>query len=626
MRFARAVLLIAAVVATASCGRARSRADAMRLIVLGIDGMDPGFVERHWTDLPNLAALRQQGGFHRLKTTTPPQSPVAWSTFITGMDPGGHGIFDFVHRDPATFAPFSSMSRTEPPRFELPLGPYLLPLSSPRFVSQRSGRPFWRVLHDREVPVTIIRMPTNYPPEPVGHALAGMGVPDLRGGFGTFTFFTDDPQERSRSVSGGEIVKLGVIEGRAVLELEGPPNPLRKDQPLSSIHLTVDVDRERPVARVAVGDARLVLRQGEWSDWVRVEFPLLSVLASATGMVRLYAKQLQPGFEMYVSPVNVDPDDPALPISAPGGYSREIVKDIGPYYTQGIAEDTSALRQGVFKLTEYLAQSRLVLEDELKLLRLALQRFHTGFLFFYFSAIDQNSHMLWGTHEHELLGTYRAIDSAVGRVRASVPGADLIVMSDHGFTSFDRSFDLNAWLWKNDFLRLHGRPAATEQPFAGVDWSATQAYGIGLNALYLNLSGREKGGVVTAGAQAEQTLVRVREALLAFRDPANGRQVVQSVSAGKSGDRFRPDLVIGYSPGYRASWQSALGVVSESVLENNHDAWIGDHCIDAAAVPGVLISNLRSSVPDPELKDVTVSILNLFGIERDRNMTGRVLF
>src|SRR3954453_20559923 len=83
-----------------------------RVIVIGVDGMDPGFLERHWDALPNLRSLRDTGGFRRLRTTTPPQSPVAWSTFITGMGPAGHGIFDFVHRDPRTLAPASSMERT----------------------------------------------------------------------------------------------------------------------------------------------------------------------------------------------------------------------------------------------------------------------------------------------------------------------------------------------------------------------------------------------------------------------------------------------------------------------------------------------------------------------------------
>jgi predicted AlkP superfamily phosphohydrolase/phosphomutase len=565
MKSAASLSLAAALAVTASCGGTPAGARAKQVIVLGVDGMDPVFVERNWSALPNLAKLRQQGKFQRLKTTTPPQSPVAWSTFITGMDPDAHGIFDFVHRDPATLAPFSSMSRTDPPRFELPLGPYLLPLSSPRFVSLRAGRPFWRLLSDGDVPVTVIRMPTNYPPEPAGQALSGMGVPDLRGGFGTFTFYSDDPQERSRSVAGGEIVRVDVTDGRTVLNLEGPPNPLRRDHRMASVNLTVNIDRERPLARIDVGGEQLIVRQGEWSDWVRVKFPLFGALASATGMVRLYAKQLQPGFEMYITPVNVDPGAPALPVSNPSDYSRAIAKQIGPWYTQGIAEDTAALRQGVFKLDEYLAQSGLVLADEMKLLRLSLEQFRTGFLFFYFSAIDQNSHMLWGTHDQQLLDTYRAIDAAIGHVRAAAPRADLIVMSDHGFTSFSRSFNLNAWLSANGYLRLHGGLAKAEEPFADVDWSATQAYGIGLNALYLNLSGREKHGVVGAGRHADDILARIRDGLLAFRDPDNGRQVVQSVYAPRSRNGSHPDLVIGYGSGYRASWQSALGSVSGSV-------------------------------------------------------------
>jgi predicted AlkP superfamily phosphohydrolase/phosphomutase len=380
------------------------------------------------------------------------------------------------------------------------------------------------------------------------------------------------------------------------------------------------------VARVALPDTHLILRQGEWSNWVRVEFPLLGSVASATGMLRIYAKQIQPGLELYVSPINVDPRAPALPISHPSGYSREIAEHTGPFYTQGIAQDTSALRQRVLTMWEYLQQSELVLGDELQLLRFSLREFREGLLFFYISAIDQNSHMLWGKFDDRLLETYRRIDSAVGEVRAAAPGADLIVMSDHGFTDFARSVNLNTWLWKNGLMKLRGDPVATEQPFANVDWEATQAYGIGLNALYLNRSGREKQGIVPDGAPARQLLERIRAALLAFEDPATGRRIVQAVEIPNRGDRIFPDLIVGYSPGYRASWQTALGVISANVVEDNADAWIGDHCIDAAAVPGVLISNRKSAIADPELKDVTVSILKLFGVQPELNMTGRALF
>jgi len=192
-------LVAALAVLSAACSIWRSPTAIPKVIVLGIDGMDPGFVERHWDALPNLARLRQRGGFSRLAITMPPQSPVAWSTFITGMGPDEHGIFDFVLRDPATLEPFSSMGRVEEPRFSVPLGPYILPLSGSRIVSLRKGTAFWQLLAGHGVPVTVVRMPTNYPPLAAGRALAGMGTPDLRGTLGTFSFYTDDPEEISRS-------------------------------------------------------------------------------------------------------------------------------------------------------------------------------------------------------------------------------------------------------------------------------------------------------------------------------------------------------------------------------------------------------------------------------------------
>jgi predicted AlkP superfamily phosphohydrolase/phosphomutase len=198
----------------------------------------------------------------------------------------------------------------------------------------------------------------------------------------------------------------------------------------------------------------------------------------------------------------------------------------------------------------------------------------------------------------------------------------MIVMSDHGFTSFDRGVNLNTWLWKNGYLTLEGGPSADEEPFARVDWSKTQAYALGLNGLYLNLAGREKQGVVGADPGSQALLRKIGDELLAFRDPADGRRVVETVHAPARSD-VAPDLIIGYARGYRASWQTALGAAPEALVEDNRDAWIGDHCINAADVPGVLFSNRKVRVDDPQLKDVTVSILGMFGINAGTGMPGR---
>ncbi len=608
--------------ALTACGVPHSRANGKQVIVIGVDGMDPGFVERHWADLPNLAHLRARGSFTRLLTTTPPESPTAWSTFITGLDPAQHGIFDFVQRDPATMQPFLSMAATDPPRFHIPLGPYELPLSRSHVVSLRRGKAFWQTLAEHGIPATIIHMPVNYPPVDSGEGLAGMGTPDLQGTQGTFSYFTDDPGDTPRAVSGGAISRAAVVDGRAILHFAGPPNSLRRDHRASSAELIVDVDPARPFARLTIGDSIAIVREGEWSDWLAVDFPLLPHLVSVRGIVRVFAKQLHPRFELYVSPVNVDPASADLPISTPSSFSREIAGRIGRFYTLGIPEDTSAMRQGVFDLPQFLAQSRLVLNDERKLLDYSLDRFQEGLLFFYFSSVDQNSHMLWGQHEPELLSVYRAVDASIGEVLRRKPSADVMVMSDHGFTSFDRAVDLNTWLSHEGLLAL-------KKPPDEIDWARTSVYALGLNGLYLNLAGRERQGIVRSAPESHALMERLRAGLLALRDPANGRAPIETVVATNvtgPNARTAPDLIVGYAPGYRASWETGVGGLAGAAFEDNTDAWIADHCINAADVPGVLFTTRKIQPVNPRLKDLPVSLLALFGIAPEPRMGGHSIY
>jgi predicted AlkP superfamily phosphohydrolase/phosphomutase len=328
--------------------------------------------------------------------------------------------------------------------------------------------------------------------------------------------------------------------------------------------------------------------------------------------------------KLYVSPVNIDPRSPDLPISAPVSYSRQVARDIGPFYTQGIAEDTSAFRQGILTMEEFLRQSALVQADEMKLLRHSLAHFREGLLFFYFSSIDQNSHMLWGKHEPELLAVYRAIDEAIGEVLSRFPDADIIVMSDHGFNSFDRSVNLNTWLWQQGFLALQGPPTGEDEMFANVDWSKTQAYALGLNGLYLNIAGREKFGILHRGTESDAVRRTLSADLLRFRDPKDGSQVVEVVSP--THVELGPDMIVGYGRTFRGSWQTALGGVPRSILEENTDAWLGDHCINPDDVPGVLLSNRALRAATPGLKDLTVTILGLFGAGPGAGMSGRSVF
>lgn len=290
--------------ALAGCSRSGTHAAGKRMIVLGVDGMDPQFLEAHWSSLPNLNRLRQEGDFKPLGTTVPPQSPVAWSSVTTGMDPGGSGIFDFVHRNPATRMPLSSMAELTPPSRTITIGPYVLPLSSGGVKLMRAGRAFWQVLGDHGVHATVIRMPANFPPADCEQeSLAGMGTPDLRGTAHTYAFYTDDPAEKRKEVSGGEIVKVKLDRGRALLSIAGPPNTLRKDNATSYVTLTADVDPVEDVARFELEGQRFMLRRGEWSQWFHASFPLIRGLKSASGIFRIYLQQAHPYFRLYVSPI-----------------------------------------------------------------------------------------------------------------------------------------------------------------------------------------------------------------------------------------------------------------------------------------------------------------------------------
>jgi predicted AlkP superfamily phosphohydrolase/phosphomutase len=615
-------------VSLAACTLPHHTRQSPKLIVLGVDGMDPGFVERHWNSLPNLASVRDRGHFCRLGTTTPPQSPVAWSTFITGLEPAEHGIFDFVHRDPQTLQPFSSMSRTEEPRWMLPLGPYILPLSRSRVISLRHGKPFWQLLSEHGVPVTVLRMPTNYPPVEAGYALSGMGTPDLRGTLGTFSFYTDDPEELSRQVAGGRIIKVHLEGGHGVLQVEGPPNALRKDHAFASANLVVDVDPDDPVARLQMGEDLAVIRQGEWSEWMVADFSLIPHVSSVNGIFRVFAKQLHPRFELYVSAINIDPISPALPVAAPSSWGRSVARETGRFFTMGTPEDTSALRQNVFTLAEFRGQTRLVFEEERSLLSYSLRHFTGGLLFFYFSSIDQNSHMLWGRHESELLDVYRAVDECIGEVRRHFPATEVIVLSDHGFTTFDRAVHLNTWLVHRGFLTLN-RPPGDDTGLANLDWSSSEAYALGLNGLYLNRKGREQHGIIATGEQSRAIVAKLREQLLAWRDPVNGRQLVEAVyevNPTAQSAAVAPDLIVGYGPGYRGSWQTGLGEVPAQEIEDNNDAWIGDHCINPADVPGVLFTSSKVDVRNPKIPDVTASILKFFGVAQPSDSSGHSFY
>ena len=623
-------------------GCAGRRAEAVptrRVIVLGFDGMDYALTKRLMAEgrLPSFSRLAASGGtFGPLGTAVPPQSPVAWSDFITGLDAGGHGIFDFIHRDPETMVPYLSTSRTEGPKRLLPLGRYQVPLDSGKVELLRRGQAFWELLESRGVRTTIVRIPANFPPSGTAHReLSGMGTPDVLGSYGIFSFLTSAPFTREHDVSGGKVYPVEVVDGVVRTKLYGPDNPFLREKEKVSVDLTVWLDPEEPVAKLAVGDEERLLAAGEWSDWVPLEFPLVPTQA-LPAEARFYLRSVRPDFELYVSPLNFDPLAPALPISTPASFAAELARAGGRYYTQGMPEDTQALKTGTLTPEEFLAQARIAGGEVIEQWDYVLDRFEGGLLFYYFGNPDQVSHMMWRSMDpghpaydaakdapfaDVIPQVYEELDSLVGRTLGRLGGdATLVVMSDHGFTSWRRSFHLNTWLRENGFLAVLD-PGLGSDPgfFANVDWSRTRAYGLGLNGLYVNLRGRERQGTVPA-AEREALVEEIAARLLATVDPATGGPAVTKVYRRED---FRnegalevgPDLVVGYAHGTRGSDESALGEIGPEVITDNRGPWSGDHCMDHETVPGILLTNRPLRRPAPDLRSLGAALVAEFGLE-----------
>jgi predicted AlkP superfamily phosphohydrolase/phosphomutase len=609
------------------------------MVVLGIDGMDFTLAS-HLMEagrLPNLSRLADRGTFQALATSIPPQSPVAWSNFITGLDSGGHGIYDFVHRDPTTMEPYLSTSKPGELGRTLTLGKYTIPLSGGGMELLRHGTPFWEVLEDHGVPATILRMPANFPPTGTAtRELSGMGTPDIAGSPGYYSFFTTQP-ERITAATEANIQRVRVRNNVIETELQGLPNPLLTEPEDVMLPFTVYVDPDSLVARLVIGSEERILQQGEWSDWVPVSFDLIPYVTSVAGQVRFFLKEVRPEFELYASPVNLDPMNPIMPISTPEDYAAELAEATGRFYTQGMPEDTNALEEGVFNNADFMAQAGIAQGEIHGQLDYVLDHFEGGFLFYYFGDLDQVSHMMWRAMDpsnpvHDpvadapftdaIIDRYIEMDSVVGHVMDRLAeDTTLVVMSDHGFTSLKRSMNLNTWLLENGYITLMNPRRRTGVPYFGnVNWARTQAYALGLNGLYINLRGREANGSVPL-ADRDQLIQEISEKLLAFIDPATGEPAVTEVQLRDEAFHddgyldIGPDMIVGFAKGTRSDNASALGEFSDEIIFDNDNKWSGDHEMDHTAVPGVLFTSRPLGREVTSLKNLAAALLAEFGID-----------
>ena len=400
---------------------------------------------------------------------------------------------------------------------------------------------------------------------------------------------------------------------------------------------------KRGQARIEIDSETFTIKVGEYSEWIPVKFKA-GMGFTARGICRFYLKEISPEVEVYVTPVNIDPGHPDLPISHPVTYSIYLAKLFGPYATLGLAEDTWALNEEVLDDNAFLAQCYGNHEDRERMFFDALEKTPQGLCACVFDTTDRVQHMFWRYLDKDhpavrdvpqdqkprvIQDLYDRMDTLIGRVMQQIDDQTLLlVISDHGFKSFNRCMNLNAWLHQNGYLVLKDGKSESGDWFEDVDWSRTRAYTMGLNGLYMNIKGREREGIVEAGAEAEALKEELRGKLDGLVDPASGKVGItgmfdcDAVYAGPYVDNA-PDLIVGYGEGFRASWDSVMGKVTTAIFEDNLKAWSGDHCVDPRLVPGVLFSNRKIAIEKPAIVDVAPTVMKLFGLELPTYFDGK---
>lgn len=639
-----------------------------RIYILGFDGMDFHVTERLLAEgkLPNLALMKNQGAMRRLETTNPAQSPVAWSTFATGLNPGKTRIYDFLRRNPKTYYPDFSTVTVQRGRFAFGF----FPTRAPKVINNRKGTTFWAIAARSGTKATILQAPINFPPEPLpnGVLLSGLGVPDIRGTMGTFSYWATDATNAGDTEMGGKVARLKVdATGRARSVVHGPRNPLADrdaEGRIPDLTLPVEFQRVKPArpggtaaVRIALQGTVRTVAQGEWSDWYSIGFTV-APLVTVRGIARFHVVEASPELRIYLSPISLDPRRPPIPLSQPPAYSAQAARRIGLYKTLGWPEDTWALNEEKTDERIFLQDLHETFNRQRDVVYDALRQTDPELFVTVFQSTDKIQHMFWRLvdpkhpmynrllaerYGGEIDRVYMRADTLVGEFLARVrrDGGTLLVVSDHGFSSFRTAVNINTWLVRNGQMTLSKldpvRDRNLEDLFGrgtfwpNVDWKRTRAYALALGQIYVNLKGRERDGIVSPGAEYESVRNELIAKLLTLRDPETGEPVVRRVF--KREEIFRgpyfeeaPDLVVGFHEGYRVSWQTSLGGIPPEILEPNERRWSADHCsIDPELVPGVFFSSRPIAAEAARIEDVAPTVLRKLGIAVPGGLDGRDL-
>jgi len=627
------VLVVAAAAAYLALGGGEmaGKGRYRRVLVVGIDGMDPKITSKLMDEgrLPNFKMLGKTGTFMRLNTSIPPNSPVAWTSIATGSNPGKHSIFDFIIRDPRTYTPKLSLSNTKGGT------------SGTYYESFVTADSFWKITSDAGVPTDIVRWPVTFPPEDIkGGMLSGLGVPDIKGFLSGYTYYTSEKGVTSEKAS-NRIVEVSRDRGKISTLVWGPKTVRAGEIVDVTAPMEVKVSSDGKSTTLAVDGKDYPVSSGGWSGWVRAKFGV-NMFKSVYGTFKAYLAGTDP-FRMYVTAIQIDPENPVVGISKPDGYSGELARDVGLYYTLWIPEETDGYIDGRLDKAAFLAQvGEIESERDAMFWRefnLFMKR-DSGIFAFVYDSSDRVQHMTWNQTllttdgdvvlDDAIIRYYEGKDRFIGEVLSRIDDKTLLlIISDHGFTTFERGVSMNRWLVDNGYMTLREEPPEGDDGglFKYVDWKKTKAYSLGFNSIYVNAKGREGSGIVTDRKAVAREIARKLEA---YTDPKSGRTVVykahlrEDVYAG--GHLYEaPDIIVGFYPGYRMAWQTAIGGLTPTVLVENTKKWRGDHLMDPSFVPGVLFSNVKIDRESASQMDVAPTVLDAVGVKVPESMDGRSL-
>ncbi len=622
-----------------------------RVILLGFDGVEPRIIKNmvEQGNLPNLQKVFSQGGFYNLTSTIPPQSPTAWSSFATCKNPGEHGIYDFLRRDATKYIPGIALGMVRPPEFD-EQGNLK---KEPCFETYRKGTPFWKIADEQGVRCKVLNMPYSYPPDTLknGIMLSGLGVPDIRGTESMFFVFSNKftEEELKENISGGMRLKLNFNDSVAQIKLPALRNPLNPKSGFIEAVLNISVDKTAKKIKILLPDQKNIqIEQGNWSDWIEWEFPVTEKY-SVKAISKFYVKKVDDEINIYMTCLQFHPQYPYIPFTNPAKYSAELAERYGLYKTIGWNYDTHALRQDVLTEDVFLDDVRKTMTWHEKLMLDELNK-EDGWklLMTMWMATDRVAHLFWRyrdpqhpefdekkakVYKESLEETYQIMDRIIGNTLKSIREEDwLIIMSDHGFNTYRRGFNLGTWLIREGYLVVEGQnnpeTAYNDQAFLlGYDWNKSKAYALGLGSIYLNMEGRERNGIVKK-EQSKELREEIKKKLLDVKDPQTGKPVISNVYSCEdfSGNEVEnaPDLILGYYEGYQSTKATAKGSAPQSLFEDNKDKWSGDHvATDFKLIPGMFVSNKNISTQAPHIQDLGVSILSYLNLNVPPDLQGK---